>query len=242
MTVALSLALAAIGLALVSALVLRSVGSGLRIGRLLAGTRMVDIGEAMRLATTDPSRYVRVTGRISSDEEFPDDQNRPLVFRRTRLEIKGSGEGTWQSIFDEREAVPFGIESRSDYIGIDDVALADGMVVIPRISLGVVSELPADYATDVPAGTDPATPARLTIEQLSAVEHATAVGRVTLREGVPTLTAGTNRPLIVTTLDQAAAMRLLARGKRQRVVAGAVGFAVALGLLAGAIAAFVVGI
>ncbi len=241
MTVAFILALAAVGLALISALVLRSVGSGLRIGRLLAGTRMVGIDEAIGLATAEPGRYVRITGRISSDEEFPDDQNRPLVFRRTRLEI-GGGQRAWRPVFDEREAVPFGVESRSDYIGIDDVALANGLVVIPRVSLGVVGDLPADFGADLPPNTDPATPARLTIEQLSAVEHATAVGRVVLRDGVPTLTADANRPLIVTTLDQSAAMRLLARGKRQRVVAGAVGLATALGLLAGAIAAFVVGI
>jgi hypothetical protein len=242
MTVASILALAALGLAVVSALVLRSVGSGLRIGRLLAGTRMVDIGDAIVQATTEPGLYLRVTGRISSDEEFPDDQNRPLVFRRTRLEIKASGDPNWHSVFDEREAVPFGLESRSEYIGVDDVVLADGLVVIPRVSLGVVGDLPADFGADLPPDTDPATPARLTIEQLSAVEHATAVGRVALKDGVPTLTTDTNRPLIVTTLDQAAAMRVLARGKRQRVVAAAVGLAVALALLAGAIAAYVVGI
>jgi hypothetical protein len=83
---------------------------------------------------------------------------------------------------------------------------------------------------------------RIRARQLSAVEHATVVGRAELRNGVATLTADAKRPLIVTTLEQAAAMRLLARGKRQRVVIGAVGLAVALGLLAGAVAAFVFGI
>jgi hypothetical protein len=80
------------------------------------------------------------------------------------------------------------------------------------------------------------------MEQRSAVEDATAVGKLSRRDGGPTRTADTSRPLIVTTLEQSAAMRLLARGKRERVVLGAVGLAVALGLLAGAIAAFVVGI
>jgi hypothetical protein len=238
-SVALVLALAAVVIGVASALVLRSVGSGLRTGRLLAGTRMVDIGEAIRLASEEPGRYVRVTGRISSDEEFPDDQNRPLVFRRTRLEIRAS-DRAWGAVFDEREAVPFGLESRSDRISIDDVALADGLVVIPRVSTGVVGDLPADLGADIPPGTDAGTPARLTIEQLSAVEHATAVGRVVLRDGVATLTGDASRPLIVTSLDQAAAMRLLARGKRQRVIVGAVGLALSLGLLAGALAAVVV--
>jgi hypothetical protein len=238
-TVAAVLALAAAVVAVLSALLLRSVGSGLRIGRLLAGTRLVGIDAAIQLAASEPGRYIRVTGRISSDEEFPDDQNRPLVFRRTRLEIRGA-DGVWRSVFDEREAVPFGLETRSDFIGIDDVALSDGLVVIPRISAGVVSDLPADLAADVPADTVPNTPARLTIEQLSAVEHATAVGRVSMRDGIPTLTGDPGRPLIVTSLEQGAAMRLLARGKRQRVVIGAVGVALALGLLAGSVAAFLI--
>jgi hypothetical protein len=234
--------MAGIGLAVVSALVLRSVGPGLRIGRLLAGTRMTAIADAIQLATADAGRYVRVTGRISSDEEFPDDQNRPLVFRRTRLEIKVADERNWRSVFDEREAVPFGIESRSDHIAIDDVALTDGLVVIPRVSVGVVGDLPADLGGDIPTDTDRATPARLTIEQLSAVEHATAVGRAVLRDGVPLLTGDARRPLIVTTLEQSAAMRVLAGSGRRRVVIGAFGLAVAAGLLVGAVAAFVVGI
>jgi hypothetical protein len=240
-TVTVVLFVAAAVLAAASALSLRSVGSGLAIGRRLAGTRLVTIAEAIQLAADETGRYVRVTGRISSDEEFPDDQNRPLVFRRTRLEIQGS-DRTWRAVFDEREAVPFGIEMRSDYLAIDDVALAEGLVVIPRVSLGVVGDLPADYRADLPPDSDPAMPARLTIEQLSAVEHATAVGRPTLKGGVATLTTDASRPLIVTTLEQGAAMRLLAHGKRHRVVFGTVGLAVALGLAAAAVAAFVIGI
>jgi hypothetical protein len=48
--------------------------------------------------------------------------------------------------------------------------------------------------------------------------------------------------LIVTTLEQSAAMRVLAGGRRGRVVIGAVGLALAVGLFVGAVAAFVVGI
>jgi hypothetical protein len=240
MTLAILLAVAAVALLLAGTLVLRSIGSGLRIGRLLSGTRLVPIDEALAIATSGEDRYVRVSGRMSSDEEFPDDQNRPLVFRRTRIEI-GAPAGQWTTILDEREAVKFGVETRSAYIGIDDVALGEGVVVIPRVSTGEVSELPADFATDIPAGTDPQRPARLTIDQLSAVERAMVVGRPTLQGGRAVMTAGSTKPLIVTTLDQPAAMRVLATGHRGRVVVGAVMLSVGLGLLAGALIAFLTG-
>jgi len=69
------------------------------------------------------------------------------------------------------------------------------------------------------------------IEQLSAVEHATVCGTPVLRDGQPTLTAGLGRPLIVTTLEIPAAMRLLAAGHRRRVIAAAALLATGLGLL-----------
>jgi hypothetical protein len=240
MNLAVVLVVTAAVVLLTGALVLRSVGSGLRIGRLLSGTRLVQIDEALEIATSGEERYVKVSGRMSSDEEFPDDQNRPLVFRRTRIEIGGPA-GQWTTILDEREAVAFGVETRSAYIGIDDVALGEGVVVIPRVSTGVVSELPADFATDMPVGTNPQTPARLTIDQLSAVEHATVVGRPILQGGRPVITAGNGKPLIVTTLDQPSAMRVLAAGQRRRVVVGAVMLSAGLGLLAGAAIAFLIG-
>jgi hypothetical protein len=71
------------------------------------------------------------------------------------------------------------------------------------------------------AGVAPETPVRLTIEQLSAVEHVSACGRPELRDGDPVLTAGLGRPLVVTALDRPAAMRLLASGARRRVAAAA---------------------
>ncbi len=240
MSLAAVLALGALFLMIVAGVVLRSVGSGFRVGRLLGATPLVSIDEALAIAGADEPRYVRVIGRISSDEEFPDDQNRPLVFRRSRLAVRGA-DGRWLTAFDEREAVPFGVETRSSYIAIDDVALGEGLVVIPRESVGRVSDLPPDLGVDLPAGIDTAAQARLTIEQLSAVEQATVVGQPTLRDGAALITAGLGRPLIVTTLEQPAAMRVLARGRRGRVVLATAALALGLGLLAGAVIAFLLG-
>jgi hypothetical protein len=239
-TLAAILAITALALLIAGLLLLRSVGSGFRIGRLLGSTPLVSIDQAIAFARDGSPRYVRVTGRISSDEEFPDDQDRPLVYRRTRLLVRGS-DRKWVAALDEREAVPFGVETRSSYVAVDEAALGAGLIVIPRESHGTVRDLPPDLAADIPAGIDPDSPARLTIEQLSAVEHATVVGQPTLRAGAATLSDGLGRPLIVTTLEQSSAMRVLARGKRGRVLVAAVALAAGLGFAVGSAVAFLIG-
>src|SRR5688572_15558763 len=169
-------------------------------------------------------------GRVSSTEEFPDDNDRPLVFRRTRLEVQVAPD-RWRTVLDEREAVPFGVESRSAFVALDQDALGDGLVAIPRIATGIASELHGDMAAAA-SGVSADTPVRLTIEQLSAVEQVSACGTPELRDGQPVLTRGLGRPLIVTALDRPAAMRLLASGARRRVAAATVLLATGLGLIA----------
>jgi hypothetical protein len=91
----------------------------------------------------------------------------------------------------------------------------------------------------VPAGTSPETPIRLRIEQVSSVEHAIVVGVPGLDgTGEPRLAAGLGRPLVLTTLEQAEAMRILAQGDRRRPLVATTCFAggvvlVALGLVLG---------
>ena len=223
----------------VGLLLLRTLGDRYRVGRLLAAAPLVDIDAARAIAAGTPS-YVRVTGRITSDEEFPDENDRPLVFRRKRIQI--SERGSWQTIADEREAVPFGVETRDAFIAVDESAIAEGLVAIVRESVGRLSDLPADVLEALTEPRPPDTPARLAIEQLSAVEHATVCGTPVLRDGQPTITAGQGRPLVITTLDQPAAMRLLAAGYRPRVLGAAALLAAAVVLVGAALVALIIGI
>ena len=79
---------------------------------------------------------------------------------------------------------------------------------------------------------------RVRIDQISAVEHATVAGVVVAREnGTARLTAGLGRPLILTTVEPDAAMRLLAAGGRRRVIAAGACLVVGLGFLAVAVVA-----
>ena len=212
----LAIALAAAGIVCIVAagLLLRTVGRGYRLGRMLWAAPQMPIADATAL-TGSPLHFVRVTGRVSSDEEFPDELDRPLVFRRKRVQVLDRP-GRWRTLIDDREAVRFGVEGRSAVIDVDTDVLGDGLVVIPRESTGTVGDLPPEMR-DTLNGVDPATPARLVVEQISAVEQATVAGRPVTRDGRSLLTADRHRPLIVTTLEPAAAMRLLASGHRDRV-------------------------
>ncbi len=194
----------------VGILVLRTYGPRFRVGRLLASTPEVSVAEAREYASGRP-RYVRVDGRIDAEDEFEDDAHRPLVFRRTRLQVKR--DAGWVALEDSRERVRFEVRDGLEAIVVDDAALDVGLVVMPRELVGSA----ADVGDRVPAGTLPETPVRLLIEQVSSVEHAIVLGVPALgAEGEPILSAGLGRPLILTTFEPDEAMRVLAEGDRQR--------------------------
>jgi hypothetical protein len=218
------------------AVVLRSFGPRYRIGRLLATAPRVTVAEAVQLADAGP-RYVAVEGRIDAEEPFEDDAHRPLVFRRTRLEQR-TGSSSWSAFEDHREAVTFMVREGLDEIGIDTDALDTGLIVVRREAIGTAADV-HERAADLP----PDTPVRLRIEQVSAVEHAIAVGvprRAT--DGGVRLTEGLGRPLIVTTLERSEAMRILADGRTTRPLLAAICLAAGLGLVSIGFASAIIGV
>ena len=191
--------------------VLRSFGPRLRVGRLLAAAPSISVADAVALARSGPPTFVRVTGRLDSETDFEDVDHRPLVFRQTRLQSRRGG--TWQDFDVVREAVPFEVREGLDGIAVDTAALDEGLVVVPRETIGVVGDL-GDRA---PEDIDDALPARVVVELVSNVEHATVAGVPALGpDGGPRLGAGLGRPLILTTLEQAEAMRVLAGGSSRK--------------------------
>lgn len=202
--VAAGLAALAVGIA-----TLRTFGPRYRVGRLLATTPRVTVADAAAIASSGRQRYVRVDGRIDAEVEFEDAAHRPLVFRRTRLAARSGRD--WRTFEDSREQVAFDIRDGLDAIGIDVDVLSDGLVVVPRESVGVAADLGDRAADDL----DPSTPVRAIVEQVSSVEHAIGLG-VPVASGEPDapprLTAGLGRPLVLTTLEPQEAMRILAGG------------------------------
>lgn len=207
-------------------LLLRRSGPSWRVGRLLAAAPRRSLAEAAALATSGDATYVRLHGRIDSQEEFPGDDGRPLVFRRRRLQR--AGRGGWRTFDDERLAVPFGLVERGERVAIDVDALGDGLVVVPREAVGVAADVSAEAVSGSLPDMPPDTPVRLRVEQVSTIEHATAAGVPALGEdGTVVLGPGLGRPLVLTTLDLEEAMRVLAAGQRRELL-------VAAGLLAAA--------
>ncbi len=188
-------------------LLMRRLGPDGRIGRILAVTPVVPVGEAREIAGRGANRYVGVFGRVDAEEPFEDDAHRPLVLRRTRLELQ-RGRG-WEAFEDNREVVPFDVSEGLDRIAVDGSALDGGLVVVQRESVGTA----ADLGARVPEGTEPSTPARLRIELLTAVDHALVLGVPSLDPVAgPILRPGLGRPLVLTNLEKQEAMRLLANG------------------------------
>ena len=221
----------------VAALLLRSIGSAYRIGRTLSAAPELPLAEVVELAHASaattaqtPPRYVRTHGRISSEDEFPDENDRPLVYRRQRLQRRDGR--AWTTLDDDRVGVPFGLEDRQTFLAVDVDALGDGLVVVPRESVGVATDLPS---TMLPQGVvlAPDAAVRIRIDQLSAIEQATVAGVPALGPtGEPTLTAGAGRPLIVTSLAPDEAMRILGSERRGTVTAAAGLLVIGLGCLA----------
>ena len=219
---------------------LRRVGAAWRVGRLLAVAPIRSLADAAAIASAGEERYVRIHGRIDSDEEFPGDDDKPLVYRRRRLQRAERG-GRWRTIDDERLAVPFGLTERGDSVRIDDDALGEGLIAVPRLSEGVAVDVSADAFAGAPVDLPPDTPVRLRIDQVSSIDHATAAGLPVLDSaGSVMLTAGLGRPLILTSLEPDEAMRVLGAGRRGSIVAGGLLLLAGILLLATAIVTFIV--
>jgi hypothetical protein len=209
----------------------RTFGGRARVGRLLAVAPKVSIAEARRIAAAGESRYVRIDGRIDSDQEFEDADQRPLVLRRTTLDWRPPADkGPWTRFDTKSEIVPFAVREGLDAIVVDGPSLAEGLVVVPRERRGVA----ADLGDAAPANVPLDAPVRMVVDLVSTVEHAAVLG-------VPQQTAGgelvmgpgLGRPLILTTLEDDEAMRILTGGAARRArlaLACFVGGAVLLGL------------
>lgn len=100
-----------------------------------------------------------------------------------------------------------------DEIAVDGDAVAEGLVVVPRESRGHATDLGERVPADIPADAE----AKVVIEQVSTVEHATVLGMPARRaDGRVVIGPGLGRPLVLTTLERDEAMRLLAGGATGR--------------------------
>jgi hypothetical protein len=209
-----------------------------RAGQLLAGLSPITPTEALRLAALRGASapYLAIKGSIDAPEIFEDENHRPLVYRRERVSI--ADEQGWRVIDTAVRSLPFVISDASSAIRISTADLGEGLVVVERRWEGSVAELHAagrEYQSPEIAGlvaaiaaSDPARGARVGLEQISNLDRATAAGKLVDGE----LRAGAGRPLVVTTLERAEALRLLGGEGRGRLASSTAALALlALGLL-----------
>ncbi|RLT21727.1 MAG: hypothetical protein DWI31_01815 [Candidatus Aquidulcis sp.] len=209
-----------------------------RAGQLLAGLSPISPTEALNLAALrgDAAPYLAIKGSIDAPEIFEDEHHRPLVFRRERVSI--ADEGQWRVIDTAERSLPFVVSDPSNSISIATADLADGLVVVERRWEGSVADLHAagrDYQRPETAAlvaalaaSDPTRGARVGLEQISNLDRATAAGQLLNGE----LRAGAGRPLVVTTLDRADALRLLGSEGRGRLASSTLALVLlALGVL-----------
>ena len=209
-----------------------------RAGQLLAGLSPISPTEALKLAALrgDAAPYLAIKGSIDAPEIFEDENHRPLVYRRERVSI--ADEGGWRVIDTAERSLPFVVSDPSSSISIATADLAEGLVVVERRWEGSVAELHAagrEYQRPETAAlvaalaaSDPTRGARVGLEQISNLDRATAAGQLVDGE----LRAGAGRPLVVTTLERAEALRLLGTEGRGRLASSTLALALlTIGLL-----------
>jgi len=232
------IALIGAALMVVGLLLSRRTDVRTRAGQLLAGLSPISPTEALRLAALRGASapYLAIKGSIDAPEIFEDEHHRPLVFRRERVSVADTG--GWRVIDTAERSLPFVVSDPSSSISIATADLADGLVVVERRWEGSVAELHAagrEYQRPETAAlvaalatSDPKRSARVGLEQISNLDRATAAGQ--LVDGV--LRAGAGRPLVVTTLERADALRLLGGEGRGRLASSTLALALlALGVL-----------
>jgi hypothetical protein len=232
------IALIGAALIVIGLLLSRRTNVRTRAGQLLASLSPITPTEALRLAALrgDSAPYLAIKGSVDAPEIFEDEHHRPLVFRRERVSI--ADEQGWRVIDVAERSLPFVISDPSSAIRISTADLADGLVVVERRWEGSVAELHAaarEYQSPETAAlvaaiaaSDPKRSARVGLEQISNLDRATAAGQLIDGE----LRAGAGRPLVVTTLERADALRLLGGEGRGRLASSTVALALlALGLL-----------
>jgi len=231
-------ALIGAALLVIGLLLSRRTDARTRAGQLLAGLSPISPTEALKIAALrgDSAPYLAIKGSIDAPEIFEDEHHRPLVFRRERVSI--ADEGGWRVIDTAERSLPFVVSDPSNSISIATTDLADGLVVVERRWEGSVAELHAagrEYQRPETAAlvaalatSDPTRGARVGLEQISNLDRATAAGQLVDGE----LRAGAGRPLVVTTLERADALRLLGGEARGRLVSSTLALALlAIGLL-----------
>ncbi len=209
---------------LVGTYLVRSSGANTSVGRRLAGARPIPLAELRDLASGDalPRGAVRIEGRVRCADPLITPEGDRLALLHRDIELQ-SPTGEWRVVERIRESRPIDLWERMVSIPVDLSRLAEPLVAIPIVWEGLPADLgPAQLpaVARLTADGDPPQRARSTTRQVSLVDRLIVMGH-------PSRSAdGSVRldpPLggyLATTVELDVAMRLLAGGRRTRMVSG----------------------
>ena len=164
-----------------------------------------------------PARYVRISGRIDAEDEFEDDAHRPLVFRRTRLQVRR--DDRWVDLRGRPPARPVRGPRRP---GRDRRRRCRPRRRARRRAARIGRHRrrrrrprPGRDCVHHPG------PAAGRAGLLGRARHRASACRDSTRRASRGSRPGLGRPLVLTTLERDEAMRVLAEGERRRPLVAA---------------------
>ena len=215
-----------------SLLVLRLGGARPGVGRRLAGPPEVKVGRLLGEGEL-PRRAVRVSGRIRCREPLDASDGELLVCVHRDVEIRAGGR--WRSLERMREARSFELWDHDGSITLDPARAAEPLITIPQVWRGSPDALEEPHASSA---------ARLG-ERHGAVTEARAVTRtINVTDRLLVLARPVRDPdgrirleppeggYLLTNLGLDDAMRVLGGRNRRAAVAGVIGLALAVALMA----------
>jgi len=221
---------------------MRGIGANLTIGRRLAGARQIPVGEASRL-TTNPSRPLRVSGRIRCQDPLIAPDGERLVAYHRDVEVQSAG-GRWRTIERLRESRSFELWDHAGSMSVDPAEAAEPLITIPLVWEGRPDELGDALAPGVArVAQEDGQPvaARAETRTISEVDRLLVLARVRADGSHGASLEPPVGGFIISSLELDAAMRLLG-GQHRRQLAFAIGL-LALGgvlLVGGLLAALAV--
>jgi hypothetical protein len=215
-----------------SVLALRLAQARPGIGRRLAGPPEVKVGTLLGDGDL-PTRAVRVSGRIRCREPLDAGDGERLVAFHRDVEVRAGG--SWRSIERLRETRSFELWDHDGSLGLDPARAAEPLITIPQVWRGSSDALEEPHASSAARIGDrygAVTEARAVTRTINVIDRLLVLARPVRGADGRVRLDPPEGGYLITNLALGDAMRVLGGRHRRAAVAGVIGLAVAVALLA----------
>lgn len=228
----------------VSVLALRSSEAHPGMARRLAGPRQLKVGEL--LDGELPRRAIRVSGRVRCPDPLDTGDGEKLVAFHRDVDVRIAGR--WRSVERMRETRSFDLWDHNGSIPVDPALAAEPLVTIPKVWRGSADVLEEPHASAVARLQErygPVEEARATTRTVAITDRLLIVGHAGRDQAGNVHLEPPPGGYLLTNLELADAMRILAGRSRRGATGGVIGIALAVVLvsigLVGALASLILG-